>query len=131
MSNPLKLLFWLLSLSLFLLKKVRSNTFFPKKSCLKKSWPKHFWSKKFLVQKILGCPKIIKVKKSLIQKIFGTTNFLVQQIFLHQKVKIFGKKLFGLKIFGSKEVFFKINVGPQKLRTQKNWVPKFLSKLGQ
>ena len=60
----------------------------------------------------------------MIQKIFGTTNFLAQQIFCVKKVKIFSTKFFGPKIFRSKEVlFFKINVGPQKLRAQKNWVP--------
>ena len=91
----------------------------------KKLGPTHF------SQKILGCPKIIKVKKSLIQKTFGRTNFLVQHIFLRQKSKNIQYEIIWSKNFWVKgSFFFKINVGPQKLRTQKNWVPTFLSKLG-
>ena len=116
--------------------KVRSKHFSQKNLVLKNLGqnifdPKKFWSKKFLVQKNLGCSKIIKVKKSLIQKIFGTTNFLVQQILLRQKSKNILYKIFWSKNIWVKKSFVQEKGWSKKIKVTKICVHKVWSKLGQ
>ena len=66
-------------------------------------------------------------QKYRVQKFFGTTNFVVQQIFCIKKVKnVRYKNFFSQRnIWVKRRLFFKINVGQQKLRPQKIWSKNF------
>ena len=66
-------------------------------------------------------------QKYRVQKFFGTTNFVVQQIFCIKKVKnVRYKNFFSQRnIWVKRRLFFKINVGQQKLRPQKIWSNNF------
>ena len=66
-------------------------------------------------------------QKYCVQKFFGTTNFVVQQIFCIKKVKnVRYKNFFSQRnIWVKRRLFFKINVGQQKLRPQKIWSNNF------